>query len=149
MKKLALLVVVVGFLTSSCAVGPYTRYVASKIEGQLLDSGRPVANARVTREIVVQHSGEKTIQRAVTDANGRFSLEEVTSLGFVESIATWVYHFEIRAEIGDKSVTVWKGWKTDNFRFGDFRHASVFFEKRGDVLTFTCDVAGNPIVSGR
>lgn len=111
MRKLVGLFVCVIFIATGCALGPYTRYVASRIEGRLLESGRPMAHVRVTREIVVQHNGQKTTQHAVTDDEGRFSLDEVTTIGYVESIATWVYHFEISAEANGGAVTLWKGWK--------------------------------------
>lgn len=123
-----------------CKIGPYTRYVASRIEGRITKSGQPVINATVTREIIVGDNHKKIYQTALTDPDGRFCFNEVTTRGYIQSIATWTYHFEIRVGVDGKEITIWRGWKADNSRFGDFEMAKGFFGKSGDILTFTFDV---------
>lgn len=135
-------------VVTGCWVGPHTRYVASKVEGRILNAGRPVANVRVSRLITVQHSGERTVQTAITDSKGRFSLPEVTTRGYIKTIATWVYQFELRLTLDNEERLIWKGRKTDNMRFGDYdsdnnyaRTETGFFKKNGDTLRLTYDVA--------
>ena len=126
--------------TAGCSIGPYTRYVASKIDGRIMKSGKPLVNVRVTREITADSSDEKTVQSAITDSAGHFYFEEVTAKGFFKSIATWVYRFTIHVTVDEREILIWKGTKLETSRFGDFKQANGFFEKHGDILTFTRDI---------
>jgi 5-hydroxyisourate hydrolase-like protein (transthyretin family) len=114
--------------------------MASAVSGQVLKSGKPVKGAIVIREASVQ-GNEKNheIQRATTDQDGRVLLPDITRLGIVQSIATWVFKEKYSVEIDGKTYLMSEEGKVGAERFAE-RWSSHFLNFDGEKLTFSFDI---------
>lgn len=96
--------------------------MASKLDGQLLRAGAPIANAKITR-VVADPSWDKEkrfIDTVFTDAGGRFTLPELARTYVVSSIVTYVYHATYTAEVDGQTIDLWRGGQVGIGRFEDF-----------------------------
>lgn len=84
--------------------------IFSEVHGQVLEAGKPVAGATVARSWDWAWGKEKSGDKTVTDAQGRFSLPLVTRRSFLGSIlphepSVWQTMTVTR---GGETIDVWK-----------------------------------------
>lgn len=130
MKTVILLVIT--FLLTACAINPHTEMWAPEIEGVLIDGGKPMPGITIkaarTSWPKTEEGCPDTYQEVVTDEEGKFLLPADEHFSLFTFLGDSVFSWKVCAIVDDSSVTLWQS-------------ESVGIVTVNDNTTLECDIS--------
>jgi hypothetical protein len=118
--------------------------IFSAVEGQIMNEGRPVSGATISRSWVWPWGKENNSDSATTDQNGRFSLPEISRSSLMASILPHEPNIYQKITVNHANVTteIWENFK-HSYKPGSETDAAQ------PQIRVSCEITSEPTQRGR
>lgn len=125
------------------AMGIFSELVLfSEVEGIVLQEGHPLEGVEIVQEITYQRPGKIPTKTTQTDADGKFTLERITTTGGLGRFLPGQIAILQRIVIRHRGVE-YEGW----------RHTKTSYEQNGELggrpLRLVCELSRTPDFEGK